>query len=464
MDSRAFQESRVLISHYYKLLRRGTIDERIPQQVHFKSTITLEKKMKIIYRLIAILVLVGMVAGCATTTPTPTQAPVETKPVVAPTVEAKPTEVPTEAPTAELPKEPIVIGSIQDLTGTAADAGMANAWGAEYAVKMINEQGGIDGRMLKMITVDCKNDLNEGINAYHKLVDEDKVSAIIGPPLSNPASGWVELSAEDKMPIVGHFMDDIVTTNPETGKAYPYMFLAEPGAAAQAHAIAKFALENLGLKKFATLYNTGNAFAKAQAVPFMKYVTDNGGEVVAEQTFTWSDTDYSAQALKVAQAAPDAVFLSDYVVQAAPAYDALRDAGFEGVILGANTVALPFASLVKNPVHDVYFLQNYDQLNPTSPCYDLTQTYMKETKSEYPKSNTSFGWDAVQVLAAAMRKAKDPTNGPEVRDLLEKTTDVPICAGKITIDPATHRPSNLGMFIADYDKNNQMRILTFILP
>jgi branched-chain amino acid transport system substrate-binding protein len=425
----------------------------------------LEKKMKIIYRLIAILVLVGMVAGCATTTPAPTQAPVETKPVVvAPTVEAKPTEVPTVAPTAEMPKEPILIGDIQDLTGPASESGQANAWGAEYAVKMINEQGGIDGRMLKMITVDCKNDLNEGINAYRKLVDEDKVSAIIGPPLSNPASGWVVLSEEDKVPVVGHFMDEIVTTNPETGKAYPYMFLAEPSAAVQGGIIAKFALENLGLKKFATLYNTGNAFAKAQAVPFMKYVTENGGEVVAEQTFTWTDTDFSAQALKITQAAPDAVFLSDYVVQATTAYDALRNAGYEGVILGANTVGLPFVNLVKNPVHDVYFLTNYDTLNPTSACYELNQLYMKAVKKDYPMANTSFGWDAVQVLAAAMRKAKDPTNGPEVRDLLEQTKDVPSCAGPITIDPATHRPNNLGMFIADYDANGQTRIVTFILP
>jgi branched-chain amino acid transport system substrate-binding protein len=361
--------------------------------------------------------------------------------------------------------EPIVIGSIQDLSGPASEPGQANAWGAEYAVQVINENGGIDGRMLEIVTLDCKNDLDEGINAYRSLVDEHNVVAIIGPPLSNPASGWVEISEEDQVPVVGHFMDEVCTTDPETGEAYPYMFLVEPSCSSQSYAIAKFALEDLELTKFATLYNTGNAFAVAHANPFMDYVSENGGEVVAEETFTWSDTDYSAQALKIVAAEPDAVFLSDYANQAALAYDFLRDAGYEGVILGANTLALPFPSLVKNDIYDLYFLQNYDMLNPESSAYDLFQTHMEEEGADYPKVNVAFGWDAVQVLVAAMREAEDPTNGAELRDILEQTDGVVLADGtEIRIDLETHRPNNIGMYIADYDENNNIRILTYIEP
>jgi branched-chain amino acid transport system substrate-binding protein len=364
----------------------------------------------------------------------------------------------------EEPKEPILIGSIQDLSGPAAEPGQANAWGAEYAIQVVNENGGIDGRMLEIITLDCKNDLNEGINAYRKLVDEYEVVAIIGPPLSNPASGWVEISEEDQMPIVGHFMDEVCTTDPDTGEPYPYMFLAEPSCSQQSFAIAKFAMEELGLTSFATLYNTGNSFAVAHAKPFMDYVEENGGSVLAEETFTWTDTDYSAQALKIVQAEPEAVFLSDYANQASMAYDFLRDAGFEGVILGANTLSLPFPSLVKNDIYDVYFLQNYDMLNPEAGGYELFQIYMEEEGADYPKGNVAFGWDAVQVLVAAMRQAEDPTDGAELRDLLAKTEDVPLAERTITIDPATHRPSNMGMYIAEYDENNELKILTYIEP
>jgi branched-chain amino acid transport system substrate-binding protein len=196
----------------------------------------------------------------------------------------------------------------------------------------------------------------------------------------------------------------------------------------------------------------------------MEYVRRNGGNVVAEEHFTWTDTDYSAQALKIVQARPEAVFITDYTVQAAPAYDFLRNAGFTGVILGANTLANPFPDLVKNRVHSVYFLQNYNINNPNEGIvYELTRAHMKETGTEYPVPNVCFGWDAVQVLTAAMMKAKNPTDGVELREILtNQTRNIPLSIRDITIDPKTHRPNNMGMYIADYDDKLQARTLVYI--
>lgn len=358
--------------------------------------------------------------------------------------------------------EPIKLGNIQDLSGTASEPGTANAWGAEYAVRVINEAGGINGRMIEIITLDCKNDVQEGINCYRRLVDEYEVDAIIGPPLSNPALAWVELAEEDKIPIVGHFMDERCTTNEETGEPYNFMFLAEPGCAVQSYCIAEYGLKELGLKTFATMYCEGNAFAVKHAEPFMAYVNAKGGKVVAEETFQWSDVDYRAQATKIASVNPDAVFLSDYAAQAALCYDQLREAGYKGIILGANTLASAWPSLVKTEIYDVYLLQNYDLLNPESECYELMQTFMKEDGREYPVTNAGFGYDAVMVMVDAMKRAKDPTDGVEVAKLLEQCKDVQTSAGPITIDPKTHRPVGMGMYIADYDENTNLRVLTKI--
>ena len=358
--------------------------------------------------------------------------------------------------------EPIKLGNIQDLSGTASEVGTANAWGAEYAVRVVNEAGGINGRMIEIITLDCKNDVQEGINCYRRLVDEYEVDAIIGPPLSNPALAWVDLSEEDQIPIVGHFMDERCTTDEETGEVHPFMFLAEPSCAVQSYCIAEFGLKELGLKTFATMYNEGNAFAVKHAEPFMEYVRAKGGEIVAEETFQWSDVDYRAQASKIAAANPDAVFLSDYAVQAALCYDQLREAGYKGIILGANTLAAPFPSLVKTEIKDVYFLQNYDMLNPEAECYELLQTFMKEDGRNYPIANAGFGYDAVMVMVDAMKRAKDPTDGVEVAKLLEQCKNVQTSAGPITINPKTHRPVGMGMYIADYDENVKIRILTKI--
>ena len=59
-----------------------------------------------------------------------------------------------------------------------------------------------------------------------------------------------------------------------------------------------------------------------------------------------------------------------------------------------------------------------------------------------------------------MRKAKDPTDGEELAELLAHTDGVVLSNdATITIDPATHRPSNMGMYIATYDENKQMVIV-----
>ncbi len=364
----------------------------------------------------------------------------------------------------EASTEPIKIGCIQDTSGGAALAGQPNQWGVEYAVKVINENGGINGRMIELYCEDCQNDAAVGVTAYRKLVDEIGVCAIIGPPLSNPASAWVELSAEDEIPIVGHFMDEACTTDPETGEVYPYMFLAEPGSASQMYILGEYAVNELGVKSVATLYNTSNAYAVSQEGPFVEYMEANGGEVVMRETFTWNDTDYTAQAQKIAQANPDAVLLCDYCNQMVTAYDNLRDAGYEGYILGANTMYPPFNTLVKNEPYNCYFVQNYDYSDTEKGnIAELCELQMADQGTDYPVSNVGFGWDAVQVLANAMRLAKDPTDGVEVRDILEnQTKDVELCQGSITIDPATHRPtSDFGMYIATYNEAGEVECVTY---
>ena len=401
---------------------------------------------KMIALLLALVMLAALFAGCAKDEEKPTD------PSAPATTNNSGNNDPTDEPEN---KEPIKIGCIQDTSGGASLAGQPNEWGVKYAVQWINENGGINGRPIELYTRDCQNDAEVGVTCYRELVDEIGVSAIIGPPLSNPASAWVELATEDKIPIVGHFMDELCTTDPETGDPYPYMFLAEPSCSVQSYILAEYAMNELGVKSVATLYNTSNAYAVAHEIPFVDYITANGGEVLAEETFGWSDTDYTAQAQKIAALNPDAVLLCDYCNQMVTSYDNLRDAGYTGIILGANTMYPPFNTLVKNDIYNCYFVQNYDLT--TGEIADLLEIQMKDTGTDYPTSNVGFGWDATMVLYNAMLKATDPTNGEEVRDILEnQTTDIQSIGGElITIDPATHRPTrSMGMYIATYDEND----------
>jgi len=343
---------------------------------------------------------------------------------------------------------PIVIGTIQDLTGGASIAGIPNARGVVYAVEALNAEGGINGREIELHVLDA-TDPNEGIDAYRRLVEEIGVHAIVGPPLSNIALAWVELSAEDEIPVVGHFMDEAATTNPDTGEPFPYMFLAQPSSMIHAGAMADFAINELGFTTFATIYNSANAFAVSQAEPFIRYVEANGGQVLVEETFSWTDTDVSAQAIRVVQANPEAVYISDFAVQARMIVEQLRQAGFTGYILGANTLGANFATLMPGEdLSQVFFISNYDETDFTTKTGELVRRYQEEEGVDFWVGNVGFGWDATMVLAHALRLADDPTNGAEVRDILaNQTTNVQGSTSLITIDPATHRPTGMPLFI-----------------
>ena len=360
--------------------------------------------------------------------------------------------------------DPIVIGTIQDTSGPGSLAGKPNEWGVIYAVEWINENGGVNGRMIELHTRDCQNDAAIAVTNYRELVDEVGVCAIVGPPLGNASLAWVDLSAEDKIPIVGHFMIESCTTDPDTGDPYPYMFLAEPSCGFQSYILAEYGMKDLGVKSVATLYNISNSYAVHNEEPFVEYILDNGGTVLAEETFTWADTDYSAQAQKITALNPDAVLLCDYAVEMATAYDNLRDAGYKGIILGANTMYPPFNTLIKNqPPRDCFFTINYDMSDrDTGIIVELVEKQMSDTGTDYPTVNAGFGWDATMVLYHAMLKADDPTNGEEVRDILENDTRDVLSAGGqyITIDPLTHRPTaDMGVYIATYNDDNEVTTL-----
>ena len=344
---------------------------------------------------------------------------------------------------------PIKIGTIQDLTGGASISGIPNARGVVYAVEEINAAGGIHGRMIELTVLDCANDPNEGVNAYRRLVEEIGVHAIVGPPLSNVALAWVHLSAEDRIPVVGHFMDEAATTNPDNGQPFPYMFLVQPGSALHASAVANYAMNTLGFRTFATIYNSANAFSVSQAGPFIRYVESQGGRVLVRDTFSWADTDVSAQAIRVAQANPDAVYISDFAVQARMVVNQLRQAGYQGYILGANTLGTSFRELMPGvDLSRVYFVANYDETDFSTKTAQLVQRFMREEGVNYWSGNVGFGYDATTVLAHAMQMANDPTNGAEVRDILaSRISGVQASSSPITLNPRTHRPVDVPLFI-----------------
>lgn len=356
-------------------------------------------------------------------------------------------------------EEYIKIGCIQDLSSTTSVFGKGLKWGAEKAVDDINAKGGIKGKKLKLISYDDTFNVNEAINAYNKLVNQDGVVAVIGQPNSNMGIALAPVAEEAKVPIWGYFMDERATTD-ENGKLWNYMFLGQLSTKQQAETIANYALNELGIKKVAVLYDQSNSYSVTHAEPFKDWFEANGGEIVSYEAFQQGEMDFRVQLSKMIAANPDALYITAYVQQNAIAYNQAREMGFKGVILGNNSFFHPFASLVNNEAYDVYFPVNVSFEDEN--FIPLVERFTDEF-NESPPLHIAFGYDAILVLVNAIERAGS-TDPVAIRDALHTTKGIEGYTGTISIESETHRPTGLTMVVTKVEKDKYIPVGRFGPP
>ncbi|HET9906143.1 MAG TPA: ABC transporter substrate-binding protein [Anaerolineales bacterium] len=162
----------------------------------------MNKKKGITLKIIpALLVLTLVLTACGAATPTETAAPATEPPATEmPATEAPATEAPaTEAPTEPPSTEPIKIGMLTDLTGFTPWAVQVRD-GMALAAQEINDAGGVNGRMIELVTQDSENNAEVGVDRFERLVEEDVVA--VGGIISSAVGAPVGAAAEvEQVPV-----------------------------------------------------------------------------------------------------------------------------------------------------------------------------------------------------------------------------------------------------------------------
>jgi branched-chain amino acid transport system substrate-binding protein len=351
-------------------------------------------------------------------------------------------------------KGPVKIGMYADLSAGTAQWGTDAEKGARLRVKEANAAGGVLGRPIELIVYDCKVSPTEAVKVYTRLAQQDKVAAVNGSLLSNTALAVSPVAAQLKVPVVSRAMDERATTpqfNPDDpdnpGPANPYFFLLQPSAFQQAAAIAGYAIDELGMSTFASLYDKGNAYALYLAKGFAYYVQKRGKRMVGQFEFQSGDKDYKAQLTKAKELAPDGLFICNYVTENANAVKQARELGLKAVFLGNNSWYKPMDEVAGAAAAGSYFPNNIAFDDPS--LQDFFQRYKAEWGEE-PRLHSFSGYDDVGFMIEAIRAAKS-TDPEKVRDAMEATRKFEGTIGTINIDPATHRPVGLPMSILYFD-------------
>lgn len=353
----------------------------------------------------------------------------------------------------------VVIGNLQDLSGPTSVLGNAVTRGAELSVEKLNAAGGINGKKVKLVTLDTKGDVQEAIKAYSRLVDKEKAVVVVGPPVSNIGLALAPIANSKKVAIIGSFIDPRVTIAPD-GKAQPAMFLVQPSSVQYAEIMAGYAVDKLKLKKFAILYDQSNAFAVSLIGPFKAYAKELGASIVAEEVYAKGDKDFKTQLSKIKKSGADALYVPNYTQDLVITVKQKKQVGLDIPSVGGLDFAPPFAKLVNDPetANNCYFANNFSDSEPQ--LAEVKKAYVEKFKEE-PINKAFLGYDTVLIINEAVKKSGKASSEDILKGLVQ-IQNLQGTTGQITISPETHQPVGLSMVMFKIEKGQYQDLGRFV--
>ena len=323
----------------------------------------------------------------------------------------------------------ITIGTVTTNSGTAAAYGEAEVKGFELAVSEINAKGGINGKKVKLESMDDKGDATEASNAYNKLAGDNNVLAVAGPTISATTAAVAPLADQSKLVTIA---PAATSDSIETGN---YLFRTCFKDSYQGEVAARFAAENLKVKKVAVLYGTGDPYSSGVGEAFAKAAEKLGLEVVdKESSSSADDTEYSAQLQKIQASGAELLYAPYYYSVAGPyIIPQARSVGFEGYVMGPDGYDGLKLTGDKSQYNKTYYTTHYSaDDNTNTKVQDFIKAYKSKNNAE-PNTFAALGYDTIYMIKQAIEKAGENATREDVRNAVAGMTFDGV-TGKFTMD------------------------------
>jgi branched-chain amino acid transport system substrate-binding protein len=308
------------------------------------------------------------------------------------------------------------------------------------AVDKINAAGGVLGKKLEVIAYDNRADKLEAVNVAKRLVEQDKVAAIIGPAQSGVTNAIREVNNSAKVPVIATTATNPKVTVNDDGSVVPYTFRVCFIDPFQGTVAAQFAAKDLKAKTAAVLYDVGDEYSQFLGKYFIDAFTKGGGKITANEAFRSGELDFRAQLGKIKGGKPEVLFIPTMQKEAALAAKQARDLGIKSALMGGDGWASPdLIDLAGAAIEDSYFVNIAAIEDPA--IQDFIKEYTAKYKMDPVLPNPLMAYDAALWIADALKRAGS-TDGAKLKDAMEKTVDLQVLTGKLTIDPKTHNPLN----------------------
>ena len=324
----------------------------------------------------------------------------------------------------------ITLGSITTNSGTAAAYGEAELKGFKLAISEINAKGGLNGKKIKLESMDDKGDATEASNAFNKLAGDNSVLAVLGPTISSTTAAVAPLADQSKLPAIAPAAtsDSIATGG--------YLFRTCFKDSYQGEIAAKFAAETLKVKKVAVLYGTGDPYSSGVGKAFAAAAKKAGLDVVDEENSSSADdTEYSSQLQKIQASGAEFLYAPYYYSVAGPyIIPQARALGYKGYVMGPDGYDGLKLTGDKSQYDKVLYTTHYSPDDTSnSKVQDFIKSYKKANNNQEPNTFTALAYDSVYMFKQAYEKAgKNPTR-EQIRNAIAGMSFSGV-TGKFTLD------------------------------
>jgi len=336
----------------------------------------------------------------------------------------------------------IKVGYLAAITGDWAAYGQTEANAAQLAVEEINAKGGVLGKKLELVISDFRTRPEDAVNAVRRLVQEDKVVAIIGANGSGINIATAPLADKYKVPQIGTVSTNLLVTVDEKGVLHPYMFRICFTDPYQGQLIAAFSAQELKKMTAAVLWDVGSDYAQGLREFFMKYYDQYGGKVVADLGFrAGTDVDFRAQLTTIRDSKAEVLVLPNMGKEMALIMKQARELGMKDIIfVGGDGYGEFMWEIAGDAMEGSYWINHVAPEDPAMADFfkDYLKTYNDECK-EF--TNGVLAYDSIYWLADAITRA-GKVDSTAIKDALENTVNVKLHHATMSIDPATHNPMN----------------------
>lgn len=322
----------------------------------------------------------------------------------------------------------ILIGEFGSLTGTAATFGISAKNGIEMAIDKVNGAGGVLGKKIRVIVEDDQGRPEEAQTVVTKLINKDRVIAVLGEVSSSRSLAAAPICQQRRIPMISPS-----STSPKVTQVGDFIFRVCFIDTFQGLVMAKFSADSLKLRNVGILRDIRNEYSVGLADIFAQHFRERGGTIVADESYSEGDNDFSAQLTSIKSKNPQAIFVPGYYTEAGLIARQARKLGITVPILGGDGWdSAKLWEIGGEALNGCYYSSHYSAYDPNPVIQKFVQEY-KTRHGGLPDTNAVLGYDAASILIDAFRRAGS-VEPEKVRQALAATRDFVGVTGKITMD------------------------------